>query len=176
MSVDLNGAWERDDAHAHVAYLAEHGHSWVEEPIFPPEDYGALARLRGHGIPIAAGENWCTRVQFDAAVAAGAVDVLQPSVTKVGGVTEFLRVSELAEERGLPMLPHSPYFGPGLFASLHLAAALPTVGQLEYLYVDREATLCDLGPVGPGGALRVPAGPGNGFEPDPDVLERYRRA
>jgi L-alanine-DL-glutamate epimerase-like enolase superfamily enzyme len=176
MSVDPNGAWEQDEAAGHVTYLAERGHSWVEEPIFPPEDFRALAALRGRGIPIAAGENWCTRVQFDAAAAAGAVDIFQPSVTKVGGVSEFLLVAELAAERGAAMLPHSPYFGPGLFTSLHLAAALPAVGQLEYLYVEREATLADLGPIAPGGLLRLPGGPGNGFEPDHAVVRRYRRA
>ncbi|CAN5738261.1 mandelate racemase/muconate lactonizing enzyme family protein [soil metagenome] len=176
ISVDVNCNWDVADAHRMVAHLAEHGHSWVEEPIFPPEDFLVLASLRGRGIALAAGENWCTSVQFEAAANAGAVDVLQPSVTKVGGVSEFLRVAELASARGLGLVPHCPYFGPGLFTSLHLASALDVVGQLEYLYVEREATLADLGPIGPGGHVRVSDAPGNGFEPDPDVIRRYRRA
>ena len=175
ISVDVNGNWSEAEAAANADRLAEGGYTWLEEPVFPPEDFAALARLRGRGIDIAAGENWCTAVQFGAAARAGAVDQLQPSVTKVGGISEFLAVVELAASHGLDVLPHSPYFGPGLCATMHLAAALPAVGQLEYLYVDREATLFDHGQVKPGGMLDLPPGPGLGFTPDPDVLRRYTR-
>ncbi len=152
-------------------------------------DIAACRQAVGSDVPIAidvngnwsqaearAGENWCTAQQFTAAADAGAVNIVQPSVTKVGGVSEFLAVTQLAEQRSLGLLPHTPYFGPGLFATMQLAASLPLVGQLEYLYVEREATLADLGPLHSGGDLALPSGPGLGFEPDPDVIRRYRRA
>ena len=176
ISVDVNGAWSESEAAVNASALAAGGYTWLEEPIFPPEAFDALAALRRPGLPLAAGENWCTAVQFAAAADAGAADLLQPSVTKVGGVSEFLAVADLAEERSLGLLAHSPYFGPGLFATMHLAAARPSVGQLEYLYVKREASLADVGPVQAGGYLNLPTGPGLGFEPDPDVVRRYRRA
>ena len=53
---------------------------------------------------------------------AGAVSHAQPSVTKVGGITEYLKVAALADELGVRMIPHSPYFGPGFLATLHLLA------------------------------------------------------
>ncbi|MFP3335690.1 enolase C-terminal domain-like protein, partial [Pseudomonas sp. SIMBA_064] len=81
-----------------------------------------LANLRGHGVPLSAGENWCTAVQFEQALLAGAVDSIQPSVTKVGGISECLRIAALAERHDAVVLPHCPYFGPGLVATLHLAA------------------------------------------------------
>ena len=151
------------------------GVSWLEEPVFPPEDYSSLASLRGAGLKLAAGENWCTAEQFAAALRAGAVDYAQPSVTKVGGVTEFLRVAELAREYGTPLQPHCPYFGPGFFASLHLAAALPEVRELEYHFVEPEAWLAHPGTPGADGTFEVPQVPGTGFAPDARVLDRYTR-
>ncbi|MBW6455037.1 MAG: mandelate racemase/muconate lactonizing enzyme family protein [Trueperaceae bacterium] len=176
ISVDVNCAWGEDEARATLAPLAELGIAWLEEPVFPPEDLGALARLRGTGVPIAAGENWCTSVQFAAATAAGAVDLAQPSVTKVGGISEFLAVAEVCRAAGVPLMPHCPYYGPGFHASLHLATAVPEVVQLEYLLVEPDAWLAPVGKPGPGGTFRASETPGTGFEPDLDVLQRYRRA
>jgi len=176
LSVDVNCNWSAEQSAAALPELVELGASWLEEPTFPPEDYGALAALRGHDMPIAAGENWCTAVQFREALAAGAVDHAQPSVTKVGGVSEFLRVNEACIEGGVDLLPHSPYFGPGMHASLHLAAALPSVRQLEWLYVEPEAWLAPIGRRDAQGAFEVPEADGLGFAPDPAVLARYRRA
>lgn len=176
IAVDVNCTWSEAFAASMCAVLDEIGITWLEEPIFPPEDLHALRRLRGHGLPIAAGENWCTSFPFEAALAVGAVDHLQPSVTKVGGITEFLKIDALAVAAGIDLLPHSPYFGPGFFASLQLAAALPSVRRLEYLFVEPEAWLVELGGPGSAGGYDVPDAPGIGFEPDPKVLERYRRA
>ena len=143
---------------------------WLEEPIFPPDDAVALARLRREtGVPLASGENACTAVQFRDLLAAGAVDYVQPSVTKVGGVTEFVQAAALAAAANVPVMPHSPYFGPGFLATLHLLAAQPRPGLAERFHLDLEASLYGdaVDPVG--GACRVPDGPGLGREPDPDV-------
>lgn len=175
ISVDVNGAWGERRAAELRGPLLELGISWLEEPVFPPEDFATLRRLRGGGLPIAAGENWCTSVQFAQALAGEAADFVQPSVTKVGGVSEFLKVADLAARSGTDLLPHCPYFGPGFFASLHLAVALPNVGQLEYLYVRPEAWLADPGGPAPGGTFRLPDGPGLGFDPDPEVMARFAR-
>lgn len=175
LAVDVNCNWSLSQAAALTPALKELGVSWLEEPVFPPEDYSSLASLRGAGLKLAAGENWCTAEQFAAALRAGAVDYAQPSVTKVGGVTEFLRVAELAREYGTPLQPHCPYFGPGFFASLHLAAALPEVRELEYHFVEPEAWLAHPGTPGADGTFEVPQVPGTGFAPDARVLERYTR-
>lgn len=176
MSVDVNCNWSEDEARAAIEPLAELGVSWLEEPTFPPEGFAPLRRLRGRGLPIAAGENWCTTVQFEAALAAGAVDLAQPSVTKVGGVSEFVAVHDVCRRAGIDLLPHSPYYGPGMQASLHLATALPGVRQLEYLYVHPDAWPMPLGEPGPAGGYAASDAPGLGFEPDPAFLARYRRA
>jgi len=175
ISVDVNANWSFEETEAFLPTLERLPTWWLEEPIFPPEDGARLARLRGRGVPIAAGENWSTSVQFEEMVRLGAVDVLQPSVTKVGGISQFLAIANLAEAHGLPLLPHSPYFGPGFFASLHLAAALDQVRELEWLYVQPEAWIA---PIARSQRqpwhVDVPTTPGIGFEPDPVVMERYR--
>jgi L-alanine-DL-glutamate epimerase-like enolase superfamily enzyme len=82
--------------------------------------FRTLAEVRKNGgLDIAAGENACT-ASIPADDEAGAVSHAQPSVTKVGGITEYLKVVALADEIGVRLAPHSPYFGPGLLATLQL--------------------------------------------------------
>ncbi|MBN3807620.1 mandelate racemase/muconate lactonizing enzyme family protein [Paraburkholderia sp. Ac-20347] len=177
VSVDVNCAWDDAQTRGYLERLsALGGISWLEEPIFPPEDFARLARLRGHGVPIAAGENWCTATQFRHAIDAGAVDYLQPSVSKVGGITEFVEIMALAREAKLGVLPHSPYFGPGFLATLHLATAYREMLQVEYLYVDPAAELIGLTPIREGHRFRVTDAPGIGLAPDEAVVSRFVRA
>jgi D-galactarolactone cycloisomerase len=177
LMVDTNCPWTPAQAREAARTLKPFNLFWLEEPIFPPEDYPALARLRrDSGIPIAAGENACTAFDFRNMFAAGAVDYAQPSVTKVGGITEFRKIAAMAETSGVTIMPHSPYFGPGFLATLHLMAAQAAEGLVERFYLSPEATLfADIAdPVD--GAFRVPEGPGLGADPDAAVIERYRVA
>ena len=150
---------------------------FLEEPVWPPEDFATLAEVRREGrLDIAAGENACTVHQFRQMMTAGAVSHAQPSVIKVGGVTEFLRVAVLADEFGVRVIPHSPYFGPGFLATLHLMA-IRDEGLIEVFFMKRPACLwggrID---VDARGHFAVPQGPGLGYEPDRDVMEKYRVA
>ena len=175
MMVDTNCPWTPAEARRHALTLKPYGIYWLEEPIFPPEDYASLAHLQDcTGVPLAAGENACTAFEFQKMVTAGAVTYAQPSVTKVGGVSEFLKVAALARAHGVEVMPHSPYFGPGFLASLQLAAVLPEGALLERLYVDLEASLYGDLIDAVDGRFRVPDGPGLGAEPDRDVIATYR--
>ena len=175
--VDVNCPWTPEQAARMALALDQFDLHWLEEPIFPPEDFASLARIRGEtGVPIAAGENWCTSFQFAQAIAAGAIDYTQPSVTKVGGITEFRKVAALSEAAGVQVMPHSPYFGPGFLATLQLAAAMPNPGLVERFYIDPAASLYGdwINPVN--GAFQVPDGPGLGLDPDPAVIKEFRVA
>jgi L-alanine-DL-glutamate epimerase-like enolase superfamily enzyme len=175
LATDVNCGWTAEYVAEQRDALEGLGLAWLEEPIFPPEDYAALAALRTPRLPIAAGENWCTSLQFTRAGEVGASDIMQPSVTKVGGISEFLRVADVAAAAGVPVIPHCPYYGPGFHATLHAAAARPGVDDVEMLWVAPEAWLTDVESLRTGDRVRVPDGPGLGFEPDPEVIERFRR-
>jgi L-alanine-DL-glutamate epimerase-like enolase superfamily enzyme len=124
---------------------------------------------------VAAGENACTAYQFKQMMQAGAVSHAQPSVTKVGGITEYLKVVALADEFGIRLAPHSPYFGPGLLATLQLLSLRDDASFVEMFYMKRAACLWrGRVEVDANGNVEVPQGPGLGYEPDRAVMEQYR--
>jgi len=173
--LDVNCEWSVRDAIAVGKRLAPLGLEWFEEPVFPPEDAAGLRAVgEGCGIAIAAGENCSFAPQFAALFDARAVQYAQPSVTKVGGITEFLKVATLARERGVKLAPHSPYFGPGALATLHLLAALTDDARFEYFYLWADAALYGSILEPNHGALALPGAPGLGADPNPDLLRRYR--
>jgi L-alanine-DL-glutamate epimerase-like enolase superfamily enzyme len=172
--LDTNCAWDVTKALDMADSMRDDGMYWLEEPVWPPEDTHGLARVRQRGIPIAAGENVAGPHGFQRLLEAGALDIAQPSVTKIGGIGESMRVADLCRMQGVRTIPHSPYFGPGFIATLHIAAALPDEPLIEVLWLDMEANPFDPWVRASGGRVAVPQGPGLGCDPDPDVLARYR--
>jgi D-galactarolactone cycloisomerase len=173
--LDVNCAWSPTEAIAMAEALRNDGLHWLEEPVWPPEDSAGLAAVRRVGIPIAAGENTAGRFGFKSLIDAGAIDIAQPSITKVGGVGEMLAIIDLCRETGVTVTPHCPYFGHGLIATLHIIAALVPDAPVEVLWLDMEAHPFHDQVTPVGGRLKVPQGPGLGCEPDPDIMARYTR-
>jgi D-galactarolactone cycloisomerase len=172
--VDCNCPWDSVMALDMARRFEPYNLYWLEEPIWPPEDFRALAELRRvSGMRLAAGENACTVHQFHAMLEAGAVNFIQPSVIKVGGVTEWLKVAALADAYNVVISAHSPYHGPGLLATAHLIAATQRAELLEYFYVPLEGSVFKEPPEMKDGRVRVPQGPGLGLEIDRGALERY---
>ena len=169
--LDTNCPWTVVQAIEMARRLAPLGLRWLEEPVFPPENVAGLADVRQRGgIPTAAGENYGTVWDFRRAFEAGAIDYAQPSVTKIGGVTELRRVAALAETFGVTVVPHSAYFGPGLLASIHCIAAMPGDTLVERFYCDfaRNPLGDAINPIN--GRIAVPQGPGLGVDPDLRML------
>jgi L-alanine-DL-glutamate epimerase-like enolase superfamily enzyme len=159
-----------------AAQLKECNLFWFEEPIWPPENYAGLAQVRrASGIPIAAGENATTVMSFQHMFEAGAVDIAQPSPTKVGGLSELRKVAVLAAAHNVTVVPHTPYFGPGFLAGLHFSATLPRETPVEWLYTGMVTTLYGDAIAPKRGRVNIPSGPGFGFDPDPKILEKYRQ-
>ena len=175
--VDCNCPWTVDEAIAMARRLVPLGLKWLEEPVWPPEDHRGLARVRLEGgIPTAAGEN-AMLPEFKSLFEHGALAYAQPSVTKVGGVTQLRKVMALADAFGVEVVPHSAYYGPGLLASIHCIAAMPRETMVERYDADfAENPLHDAINPGPDGRIAVPQGPGLGLDPDPKVIERLRVA
>ena len=174
--LDVNCPWTLNQAAAMAEELRDARLKWLEEPLWPPEDYDGLARLRAAcGIPVAAGENTSTLLDFGRL--ARAVDFVQPSPAKMGGVTELCKVFPVAAAAGAAVLPHTFYHGPGLLAAVHVTAALGTAdAMIEWRCSALEALPCGPALVPEHGRIRVPQGPGLGAGPDPDVLRRYLTA
>ncbi len=175
LMMDTNCSWTISEAYAASPKIRDCNVLWLEEPIFPPEDFRALAKFQADtSISVAAGENACTAFEFQKIFAEGAVRYAQPSVTKVGGITEFRKVAALAEVSGVTLAPHSPYFGPGFLATLHLIGSQPQSTFAEYFCIALEAKPFgnNLEPMN--GTIRIPAGPGLGLDPDPAVIKEYR--
>ncbi|HLN08637.1 MAG TPA: mandelate racemase/muconate lactonizing enzyme family protein [Xanthobacteraceae bacterium] len=147
---------------------------WLEEPVWPPEDHAGLAAVRKTGMTLAAGENAAGPLDFQQMFDVKAIDIAQPSVTKIGGISEMRKVIALADAAGVLVVPHCAYFGPGYLASLHVAATLTREAPLERLYVELEASPFGAWLEAPDGKVRVPSSPGLGCDPDPAIVKRYR--
>ena len=170
---DVNCAWSVPDALAMADTFARHDLLWFEEPVWPPEDVHGLAQVRQRGIPIAAGENVAGLFGFKALIEADAIDIAQPSVTKIGGIGEVKRVVGLCDTHGIRVAPHSPYFGPGFLATLHIAAALVDEPLVEVLWLDMAENPLDPWVKAEAGRVRLPVGPGLGCDPDPAIVARH---
>jgi len=157
--------------------LEQLGIFWLEEP-FLPDEYEAYAELADAvDIRIAAGEQDTTVWGFRELIDRGHVDLIQPDVTRCGGITEMLRIGELARERGVETVPHAWKSGIIKAASLHVNAVLADGMLQEYCIADtpiNQTLVKERMPLDGDGYVAVPTGPGLGIEIDEDVLERYR--
>jgi L-alanine-DL-glutamate epimerase-like enolase superfamily enzyme len=142
---------------------------WFEEPL-SCEDVEGHARLAARlDVPIALGETLFGPDEFAAYLRHGAVDVVQPDVTRVGGITEMLRLITLAETAHRPVAPH---LLPEI--SVHLACGLPQVTLVEWMPWLTPAFVEP--PVIVQGKIVPPPRPGLGLEIRTDYLEKYRIA
>lgn len=172
--VDVNAPWTLQEAMAHMAPMRELGLKWIEEPVWPPEDFRALGLARAAGVPIAIGENVLSPTDFARLIECRAADFIQPSVAKIGGISVVRDIYALANQASVAVAPHSAYFGPGLIATVHLSAALSRAPFIERLYVDLSDSPFGDWYVPADGYLTVPQGPGLGVEPDLKLLDRLR--
>jgi L-alanine-DL-glutamate epimerase-like enolase superfamily enzyme len=157
--------------------LEQLGIFWLEEP-FLPDEYEAYAELADTvDIRVAAGEQDTTVWGFRELIDRGHVDLVQPDVTRCGGITELLRIGELARDRGIETVPHAWKSGIIKAASLHVNAVLPDALFQEYCVAGTPINLelvREKMPVDSEGYVEVPTGPGLGIELDDEILERYR--
>ena len=152
--------------------LADYDISWFEEAL-PPDalDDHVVLRQRS-SVPIASGECLTRRQSFLPWIEARALDIVQPDVTKVGGISEQIQIARMAEAFGLRYIGHGWNTALGLAADLQLASAMPNTDLVEYIggspYVDE----IKLGgwKLDEDGMLAIPDGPGLGIALDLDAL------
>lgn len=177
LMLDTNCAWSLDEATRMAKLLEPYGLEWLEEPIYPPDDYAALGQLRREtSIKIALGENVGSADEARRAAEAGALDIFQPDAIKIGGLGELREAIAIAFAHGIRVEPHSPFFGPAIVATLHVIATLETPTLCERFYCDLEGYIAGEGVAVSGGMMQVPQGPGLGITIDEALVARYRVA
>jgi L-alanine-DL-glutamate epimerase-like enolase superfamily enzyme len=168
--VDANGKWDLATALTADPVLAEHDVFWVEEPLWY-DDLEAHRRLaEAARVPIALGEQLYSEYDFRDFIGAGAVRFVQPDVTRLGGISEWLRVADRAHEAGLPVAAHV-----GDMAQIHVQTCLahPACAILEHIPWIRD---CFEEPITVRDGVFVrPESPGAGTTFRPGTLERYGR-
>lgn len=155
--------------------LADYKVEWFEEPLSPDnvKDY-SLLRKNSH-LPIAGGEVLTRRQSFSPWLQGRALDIVQPDVTKVGGISEERRIAWMAEDCGIRFVPHGWNTALGLAADLHLAAACRNTNLVEYLtgspFIDE--IVQSRWKLDSDGMLPIPESPGLGISLDLEAVERY---
>ena len=172
--------WPRDYKWAMrtAEMLAAYDVAWFEEPLHPDALADYVALRRAAPLPIAGGEVLTRRQSFVPWLQQGAFDIVQPDVTKVGGISEERRIGWMAQENGVRFIPHGWNTTVGLAADLQLASAFPGTDLVEYLtgspFID---DLCAGGwKLDGDGMLPIPDGPGLGIKIDLDSLRTFTRA
>jgi len=128
---DANTGYDVADVRAVMPALDEHDVGWLEEP-FPAHDYLSYREAARFGrTPLAAGENHYTRFEFNRVIEDGAITILQPDLSKTGGITEALRIAALASSWKLPIHPHTSMTGINMAATIHFLAAIENGGYFE---------------------------------------------
>ena len=169
--------WPRDFKWAlrTAEMLASYDVAWFEEPL-PPDALNDFVALRRRAtVPIAGGEVLTRRQSFQPWLQSGALDIVQPDVTKVGGISEERRIAWMAQENGVRFIPHGWNTAVGLAADLQLASAFPGTDLVEYLdgspFID---AIADGGwKLDADGMLAIPAAPGLGLKLDRDAVAKY---
>lgn len=177
LCVDANQAWDEASALDFLRGTEAFNLAWVEEPVIATASETVWRRLaEATRTPLAGGENIAGLQDFQRAIAAGHLGVLQPDVAKWGGVTGCLAVARDAIAAGRTYCPHYLGGGIGLAASAHVLAAAGGSGALE---VDvnpnslREA-FGDLPGTMTGKGWLLGAAPGLGIEALPDALAGHQ--
>ena len=147
---------------------------WFEEALHPDalDDYVALRRAAK--VTIAGGEVLTRRQSFQPWIEAGAFDIVQPDVTKCGGLSEERRIAWMAREHGVRFIPHGWNTAVGLASDLQIASAFPDTDLVEYLtgspFIDELAA--GGWKLDADGMLPIPDKPGLGIEINLEAL-RY---
>lgn len=177
LMIDAGLAWDAKTAIQRCRLFEPFNLFWLEEPL-GPDDLRGYARLASAvDTRIAAGEEESTVEGFRRLMDEGRIDVVQVDVTRTG-LTQAMRIAEMAHRRGLPCANHTFTTDVNVAASLHFLAAIPNAIILEYRVepsdiarnLARQPVRIDEG------IARIPTAPGLGIEIDETIVERYSRS
>ncbi|WP_144182634.1 mandelate racemase/muconate lactonizing enzyme family protein [Elioraea rosea] len=174
---DANTGYTIADARAAMPAMQRLGVGWLEEP-FPAHDHRTYAEAKAFSTtPLAAGENHYTRFEFHRVIEDRVLTILQPDLSKAGGVTEVMRIAAMASAWKLPIHPHSSMTGLNQAASIHLLCAIDNGGYFEADLSRgnhfRDTLVSTPWQIGQDGYVRPLEGPGLGLEVDEEFIRRH---
>jgi D-galactarolactone cycloisomerase len=174
---DANAAYSLSDVRRVMPALDAANVGWLEEP-FPPHDHRLYREARSFGrTPLAAGENHYTRFEMQRVIEDGVITIIQPDVSKTGGITEGQRIAAMISAWKLSFNPHTSLTGLNVAACLHLLASVDNAGYFEAdlsVYNPLRDEMCSWqAQVGDDGMIAPPEGPGLGVEIDEAVLAKF---
>ncbi len=174
---DANIGYELDDVRRVMPAMDELSIGWLEEP-FPAHDHRSYREAKALGrTPLAAGENHYTRFEFDRVIEDGSITVLQPDLSKSGGITECLRIAAMASAWKLPIHPHSSMTGLNHAATIHFLAAIDNGGYFEGDVSKsnkfRDELVANPGEIDKDGNVWPLDKPGLGLEVNEDFLKKH---
>ena len=157
--------------------LKDYEVTWFEEAL-PPDDIENFIKLREHApVPISSGEVLTRRQTFIPWIERLAVDIIQPDLTKVGGLSEGRRIAWMAYDHHIQLVPHGWNTAVGLAADLQLVASMPVATYVEFItpspYIDE--LLATPFRLDEAGMLAIPTAPGLGIELNEEAVERMSR-
>jgi len=175
--VDANTGYSVADARAGMPGLDAHGVGWLEEP-FAAHDHRSYALAATFGrVPLAAGENHYTRFEFTRVIEDRVITILQPDLSKTGGITEGLRIAAMASAWKLSVNPHTSMTGLNMAASIHFLAAIDNAGYFEADVskgnLFRDTLVGTPYTLGKDGCVRPLEKPGVGVEVDEEFLVKH---
>ncbi len=127
-----NFPWTYDTAYRVCKKLENCDLFWLEEPLHPDDVEGFKRLTANTSIPIVAGENEFTRYGFAPLITGHAVDMIQPDVTRSGGISECKRIAAIASAHHMRMAPHIFGSGVGFMANMHFMASEPEAFIMEH--------------------------------------------
>jgi L-alanine-DL-glutamate epimerase-like enolase superfamily enzyme len=155
--------------------LKNYNVGWFEEALKPDAIDDFIELRRQSPVPIAGGEVLTRRQSFTPWLVRGAFDIVQPDVTKVGGISEQRRIAWMAEEFGVRYVGHGWNTAIGVAADLQISAAMPQTEVVEFIggsaYVD--GILTEPFKLDAEGYLEIPLSPGIGVALDPNKVAKY---
>ena len=181
LMVDVQYAWNSAErALATIQEWKEFDVYFLETPLWIDDLEGYARMHEESGIQIAAGEWQTTRYEFRDLMDTGKVDIAQPDIGRVGGLTEAMKVCDMAAARQRKIIPHCWKTGISISASAHLAAITPHCPFFEYLPAEltdsklrQELVQDELKLVN--GKLAIPQKPGLGIEINMDALKHFKQ-
>ncbi|GAC1461738.1 MAG: L-lyxonate dehydratase [Candidatus Limnocylindrales bacterium] len=177
IGADVNSAYDAATAIKACHELAKYDLWFIEEPVFPDDIDGYELIRRSQPIPVAAGESEFGIFGFRELLKRRAIDIVQPDIARIGGFTAAKRLGALIHAHNVKYAPHTGFScGLAQLASLHLAAAVPNLSRLEWMWIGNPLAQIFTEPLPEpkAGVLALPTTPGLGLAVDRKKLERFR--